>query len=59
MRGENLNDFEKEDVLARVAAVFDTIEKDYISRVDASPPAVDVHHAVVDRVEQLLSERSN
>jgi len=59
MRGERLNDFEKEDVLARVAEVFDSIEKDYITRVDASLSTVDVHHVVVNRVELLLSERSN
>ena len=58
MRGENLNDFEKEDVLARVAVVFETLEKDYIARVDASLSPVDVHHQVISNVERLLTKRA-
>ncbi|MEN8143258.1 MAG: dTMP kinase [Thermodesulfobacteriota bacterium] len=59
IRGEALNDFEKEDVLARVAAVFASIDKDYIARVDASPPAAEVHHEVISQVDKLLAARSN
>lgn len=59
IRGEALNDFEKEDVLARVAAVFDKIDKKYITRIDAASSAADVHQEVLCRVAELLAARSD
>ena len=58
MRGEELNDFEKEDVLKKVAVVFDNIKKDYIARVDASLPPANVHREVVNIVERLLAGKN-
>ncbi len=54
LRGEVLNDFEKEETLCRVAAVFNAIRRDYIKRIDASRPLAAVHRSVLDQVLPLL-----
>lgn len=53
-RGDELNDFEREDSLARVAAIFATIERPYIQLIDASGSIEDVHHMVLKHVRDIL-----
>ena len=57
LRGEVLNDFEQEEVLTRVAAIFSGIERPYIARVDASGPLSEVRELVEVRVRGLLAEK--
>ena len=53
-RGEVLNDFEQVDELAKVAAVFDGLDMDYIKRIDASASPEKVHTEIVGRVAEIL-----
>lgn len=55
LRGESLNDFEREDELARVAALFAGFEMPCITRVDAAAPPAEVHREIVARVDELLA----
>lgn len=57
LRGETLNDFEQEDMLAKVAAVFAGLNQEYIRRIDASGSPGAVHAEVVTEVEEMLAER--
>lgn len=54
LRGEALNDFEREDVLARVAALFAGFEMDYIARIDAAASPDQVHKEIVAQVDAIL-----
>lgn len=54
LRDECPNDFEQEDELARVAAVFDRLQGDYIKRVDAGRAIDAVHDDVWHHVEKLF-----
>jgi dTMP kinase len=56
-RGEVLNDFEQEEELARVAAVFDGLEMDYIKRIDASGSPEMVHKEIVARMDEVMVGR--
>ncbi|MGB3224275.1 MAG: dTMP kinase [Desulforhopalus sp.] len=53
-RGDALNDFEQEDSLARVAAIFAAIKRPYIQLIDASGSIEEVHHMVITHVNNIL-----
>lgn len=55
LRGEALNDFEKEDSLTRVAAIFAGLDRPYIARIDAAASLEQVRKAVAARVLLLLA----
>lgn len=57
LRGEALNDFEQEDTLIRVAAIFAGLDRDYITRIDAAASLVVVRDRVEARVRRLLVEK--
>jgi dTMP kinase len=57
LRGESLNDFEREDVLAKVAAVFAGFEMGYIARIDAATAPDKVHEEIVAKVDELLTTK--
>lgn len=54
-RHETLNQFEQEDGLRRVAAVFDSLHGDYIRRVDGAQEIEAVHAQIVDQVRSTLA----
>ncbi len=54
LRGERLNDFEQEETLTRVAAIFAGLDRPYITRIDAAGPLAEVQAAIEVRVLQLL-----
>lgn len=54
LRNETLNDFEKEESLKKVSRVFDSLDRDYIKRVDATLKVEEVHECVMLHVQQLL-----
>ena len=54
IRGETLNDFEQESMLKKVAAIFATLDADYIRRVDCTGDAATVHGLVWDQVKKLI-----
>lgn len=53
-RKEIPNDFEGEDNLTRVAAIFERLERPYIKRVDGRQTVAQVHRNVMMCVEPLL-----
>jgi dTMP kinase len=55
-RGEVLNDFEQEEALAKVARIFATLRRDYITRIDASGSLAEVQALIGVRVRTLLAE---
>ena len=57
LRGESLNDFEREDVLAKVAAVFAGFEMGYIARIDAATAPDKVHEEIAAKVDELLTAK--
>jgi dTMP kinase len=57
LRGEALNDFEQEESLTRVAAVFAGIDRSYITRVDAAGSLAQVRGLVEARVRRLLADK--
>lgn len=54
LRHEELNDFEQENTLQKVAAIFARLTGSNIERIDGTRPAEVVHHSVMDRVLRLL-----
>lgn len=54
LRGEETNDFEKEEMLIKVAQIFDALDLPYIHRIDASLPVEDVHKNIVEQITHLL-----
>ena len=56
LRQETLNDFEQEDYLAKVAAVFDGLGQKCIRRIDATRAVEEVHNDVIIVFEQLLND---
>lgn len=54
-RGEALNNFEQREFLEKVAAIFASIDRPYIRRIDASASIEDIHRQVVASVAPLLS----
>ncbi len=55
MRNETPNDFEQEEMLAKVAAIFAGLSGEYIKRVDSTGTAEAVHEAVMVHVEAMLA----
>jgi dTMP kinase len=55
-RGEQLNDFEKETYLQKVAAQFKQLELPYIRRIDASGSIDAIHHRVLELIQPLLEK---
>ncbi|MCF6291388.1 MAG: dTMP kinase [Desulfobacterales bacterium] len=53
-RNEELNAFEQEESLARVATVFNRLQGDHIQRLDASRSVAGVHDEVLQQVEALF-----
>ncbi|MDH4320472.1 MAG: hypothetical protein OEV73_03140, partial [Desulfobulbaceae bacterium] len=54
-RQESPNDFEKEEGLQKVSAVFAAIKREYIHRIDASQAIEAVGQAVWERVSPLVA----
>ena len=54
-RGEELNDFEQEDNLSRVAALFDSLDLPYIKRIQADGTITEIQKQVLAAVQDLLS----
>lgn len=52
-RGDILNDFEKQENLAKVAEIFDSIDRPYIHRIDAAGTIEEVQQQVLDKVLSL------
>ena len=59
LRQEKLNDFEQEAGLAKVSAVFDGLQRHYITRIDGTMAVEQVHAAVWQRVKELLKDMDN
>jgi len=57
LRNQELNDFEQEAGLRRVAAIFAGLDRDYIRRVDGAGPVAEVHRQIMARVEGLVRDR--
>ncbi len=57
LRNESLNDFEQEQGLEKVAAVFARLDRGYIKRLDATQSVEEVHRGVMMYVDQLFSAR--
>ncbi|MFZ5774689.1 MAG: dTMP kinase [Thermodesulfobacteriota bacterium] len=55
LRGEVLNDFEQEEALARVAAIFASLTGANIERIDGAGSTEAVHALVMARIDQLLA----
>ena len=56
VRRDCLNDFEKEDSLKKVAKVFDSIDYDYIERIDATQTPEQVHEEVMRRLDRIFDK---
>lgn len=56
-RGEELNDFEREDQLRRVAELFDSFDDPCIRRVAADAPLEIVAREIQSTVDRLLEEK--
>mgnify|MGYP001823570064 CR=1 FL=1 len=54
-RGETLNDFEQQENLQKVAAIFAAIDRPYIQTIDAEGSIEEVHHRVLTLVMPLLT----
>lgn len=57
LRGEELNDFEQEDQIRRVAALFSSFADDYITRINADAPMDRVGLEISSAVDTLLLEK--
>jgi dTMP kinase len=57
LRNEELNDFEQEAGLGRVAAIFDRLDRDYIQRVDGSLSVEEVHRQLLGHMQKLLRDK--
>ena len=57
-RKESLNDFEQLESLRQVAAIFSSIDRDYIRRIDGMQNIDDVHQAIMVHVDKLLKTMS-
>ena len=58
-RGDTLNDFEQEAALQKVAAIFDSLELPYITRINASGSIAAIHQAVLQAVIPILQPMSH
>lgn len=55
-RGEQLNDFEQAETLARVGAIFADLDLPYIRRINGESSIVEIHHDVVSAVQTVLPQ---
>lgn len=55
-RGEELNDFEKEDYLRQVAAIFSQLELPFIRRINAARTIEAIHCEVLGLVQPLIEK---
>ncbi|MCK5516755.1 MAG: dTMP kinase [Desulfobulbaceae bacterium] len=55
-RGETPDDFEQDENLQKVAAIFTTIDRPYIRKIDASESIESVHQSVMEHVAALFSD---
>jgi len=55
-RGEQLNDFEQEESLTRVSAIFDLLDLPYVTRIDAEQSIEEIHNAVVNAVHDIVPQ---
>lgn len=53
-RGDELNDFEQRESLDHVAAIFSSIKRPYIRRIDSTGSIEEVHRMVIEHVSPLL-----
>ena len=58
LRGEELNEFEQEEQLCRVAALFDSFRDPCIKRIDAAPVLAHVQEKIRTAVDDLLREKA-
>ncbi|MBE9520247.1 MAG: dTMP kinase [Proteobacteria bacterium] len=56
-RQESPNTFEEESNLHRVAAIFKSLQEEYIRRIDASKTVEAVHQQVMQEVKKVLSQK--
>lgn len=56
-RGEELNAFEQELTLKKVAAIFDSLRGEYITRIDGTRDISEVHRAVMAECSRLLKKK--
>lgn len=56
-RGDVLNDFEQQDQLEKVAALFASFEHDCIVRIPAARPIAEVHASICQAVLSLLTNK--
>lgn len=59
LRGDALNDFEQEHNLSRVAAVFASLERPCIVRIDGTQEVRAVHRRILEQVEKVLAHRAD
>jgi dTMP kinase len=57
LRREQLNDFEQEHELCRVARIFEEIKRPFIIRIDGLQDIDEIHRRMLKRIEQLLAAR--
>ena len=57
LRGETLNDFEQQDQLEKVAALFASFAHDCIVRINAARSMEDVQFAIREAIRQLLDKK--
>jgi dTMP kinase len=55
LRREQLNDFEQEHELCRVARIFDEIKRPFIIRLDGLEGIEEIHRRMLKRIEQFLA----
>lgn len=55
-RGEATNDFEKEEMLNKVASIFKELDFPYIKRIDASATINEIHKNILQHVNFLLKQ---
>jgi dTMP kinase len=57
LRREELNDFEQEHELCKVAAIFDRLARPFLFRLDGQKSVEEINRRMLARLEQLLAER--
>ncbi len=58
-RGDNLNDFEQAESLAKVATVFDSLDLPYIRRIDATGTIESIHASVIEATAKILQQNQH
>ncbi len=54
-RGDTLNDFEGFESLKKVDKIFNSIDRSYICKIDASGSATEVHHRIITHLTPVLA----